>query len=583
MAEERILGGRYRLLSRLGRGGMGEVWRGVDELLDRPVAVKLVRAERGESDEAAARFRREARVTARLAGHPNIVILHDFGQESDGSVYTVMELVAGRPLADVLRDSSPLPVERAADLMSQAASGLGAAHAAGIVHRDVKPGNLMVIGERAELYGGTLKVLDFGIAALTASEQSRRLTQTGRVLGTPLYMAPEQVRGERVGQAGDLYSLGAILYQMLTGEPPFSGDDPLAVLRGHLRKKPRPVASLRPELPGPLAELVDSLLAKQAEDRPASAEEVRERLSPFAVPRPSRPVVGPETGSLPVPETRPYTKVAPTRRHTERAPDRSPARADDRGGERGDRRAGARADERADDRSALRSLVARAQETAGEGRYAEAAAQLRPLLPRLRTAFGPDDPETLRARRREAYLTGKGGAYARAAESMEALLPDMLRVHGPRHPETLTVRYYLATNAGRAGDHAKAARVHAELLPDLAAIYGSDTERVLTTRLYLAFETGEAGEPDRAVEVLEGLIPELERVLGEDHPTTLRARHYQAAYLGHAGDPAEAARRYRKLVARHVRLFGEEDPETVRVAAHLRRWHALAKRDRPKA
>ncbi|QUX21018.1 MULTISPECIES: serine/threonine-protein kinase [Nocardiopsis] len=555
MADERVLGGRYRLLSLLGRGGMGEVWRGVDELLDRPVAVKLVRAERGGSDEAAARFRREARVTARLAGHPNIVILHDFGRESDGSVYTVMELVAGRPLADVLRESSPLPVERAADLMSQAASGLGAAHAAGIVHRDVKPGNLMVIGERTGLYGGTLKVLDFGIAGLTASEQSRRLTQTGRVLGTPLYMAPEQVRGERVGQAGDLYSLGAILYQMLTGEPPFPGDDPLTVLRGHLRKTPRPVASLRPGLPGPLAELVDALLAKRAEERPASAEEVRERLAPFAVPRPSRPTVGPDTGgSLPVPRTLPYTEAAPP-----------PPAA--RGG----------------DRTELRLLVERAQEAAGEGRFAEAAAQLRPLLPRLRAAFGPDDPETLRARRREAYLTGKGGAHARAAESMEALLPDILRVHGPRHPETLTVRYYLATNAGRAGDHARAARVHAELLPDLAAVYGPDSERVLTTRLYLAFETGEAGEPGRAVEVLDGLIPELERVLGADHPTTLRAHHYQAAYLGHAGDPAEAARRYRKLVARHVRVFGEESPETVRVAAHLRRWHGLAKRDRPKA
>ncbi|MFE6304478.1 protein kinase [Nocardiopsis sp. NPDC057823] len=555
MADERVLGGRYRLLSLLGRGGMGEVWRGVDELLDRPVAVKLVRAERGGSDEAAARFRREARVTARLAGHPNIVILHDFGQESDGSVYTVMELVAGRPLADVLRESSPLPVEHAADLMSQAASGLGAAHAAGIVHRDVKPGNLMVIGERTGLYGGTLKVLDFGIAGLTASEQSRRLTQTGRVLGTPLYMAPEQVRGERVGQAGDLYSLGAILYQMLTGEPPFPGDDPLTVLRGHLRKRPRPVASLRPGLPGPLAELVDALLAKRAEERPASAEEVRERLAPFAVPRPSRPTVGPDTGgSLPVPRTLPYTEAAPP----------PPAASDG-------------------DRTELRLLVERAQETAGEGRFAEAAAQLRPLLPRLRAAFGPDDPETLRARRREAYLTGKGGAHARAAESMEALLPDILRVHGPRHPETLTVRYYLATNAGRAGDHARAARVHAELLPDLAAVYGPDSERVLTTRLYLAFETGEAGEPERAVEVLDGLIPELERVLGADHPTTLRAHHYQAAYLGHAGDPAEAARRYRKLVARHVRVFGEESPETVRVAAHLRRWHGLAKRDRPTA
>ncbi|MGW9349563.1 protein kinase domain-containing protein [Nocardiopsis flavescens] len=559
MADQRVLGDRYRLHSLLGRGGMGEVWRGVDELLDRPVAVKLVRAERGGSDEAATRFRREARVTARLAGHPNIVILHDFGQEADGSVYTVMELVAGSPLSDVLRGAAPLPLERTADLVAQAAAGLGAAHAAGIVHRDVKPGNLMVVGGPAELYGGTLKVLDFGIAALTASEQSRRLTQTGRVLGTPLYMAPEQVRGERVGQAGDLYSLGAILYQMLTGEPPFSGDDPLAVLRGHLRHKPRPVASVNPGLPGPLAELVDALLAKRPEERPASAEEVRERLAPFALARPSRPAAGPDTGgSLPVPGTLPYTRPA------------SPASAPTR-----PRTA------RDGDRSELRSLVEHAQETAGQGRYAQAAAQLRPLLPRLRAAFGPDDPETLRVRRREAYLTGKGGAHARAAESMEALLPDMLRVHGPRHPETLTVRYYLATNAGRAGDHARAARVHAELLPDLAAVYGADAERVLTTRLHLAFETGEAGEPARAAQVLEGLVPELERVLGADHATTLRARHYQAAYLGHAGDPAEAARRYRELVSRHVRLFGEEHAETVRVAAHLRRWHALAKHGRP--
>src|SRR5690606_4032221 len=135
MADERVLGGRYRLLSRLGRGGMGEVWRGVDEPLDRPVAIKLVRAERGGSDEAAARFRREARVTARLAGPRSVAILHDFGGEPDGSVYTVMGLVAGRPLPDVRRGSSPRPVERAADLMPQAAAGLGAAHAAGIVHR----------------------------------------------------------------------------------------------------------------------------------------------------------------------------------------------------------------------------------------------------------------------------------------------------------------------------------------------------------------------------------------------------------------------------------------------------------------
>ncbi|GHC87349.1 protein kinase [Nocardiopsis terrae] len=552
MPEEQVLGGRYRLLSRLGAGGMGEVWKAVDELLDRPVAVKLIQPERVDSAEAAARFRREVRLTARLAGHPNVVILHDFGHDADdgraaGAVFAVMELVQGRPLTEVLRESGPMPLARAATLASQAASGLGAAHAAGIVHRDVKPGNLMVI-ERGSSEG-TLKVLDFGIAALTAATRTDRITRTGQVVGTPLYMSPEQIRGDQVDRPSDLYSLGAILFQLLTGKPPFRDPNPLTVLRMHLTDAPPSAATVRPEIPRELSDLVTALLAKRPEDRPAHAEEVRERLAPFLPPlRPS-----------PAPSPVPAPALAPTRPYTEEAPRRPEP-------------------ETAVHPSRLRELVEAARARVDAGEYGPAAEELRALLPLLSTALGKDHPDTLRARRREAYATGKSGDHARAVRGFEALLPDLVRLYGPRHPETLAVRYYLATNAGRAGDHALAARTHAGLLPDLVSVHGEDAERVLSTRLYLAFELGESGEPGRAVESLASLVPDLARLRGGDDALTLRARHYQAAYLGHSGRPEEAVRHYEALVAHHTRLHGENATRTRTVRSHLAQWQERVRR-----
>ncbi len=537
MVEERALNGRYRLLSRLGSGGMGEVWQAVDQTLDRSVAVKLIKPSRVGSDEAVARFRREARLTARLAGHPNVVILYDFGQDSDDtdgtSVFAVMELVAGRSLAEILKGGGPMPVARAADVVSQAASGLGAAHAAGIVHRDVKPGNLMAVEKGTG--DGTLKVLDFGIAAFTEATRSERITRTGQVIGTPLYMSPEQVRGGRVGPQSDLYSLGAILFQLLTGKPPFRSTDPRAVLRMHLTDTPPSAAALRPEIPAQLDDLVGALLAKRPEERPAHAEEVRERLASFLPPlHPAAPGLAP---------TLPYTEeVPPPGAETGAHPIR------------------------------LRELVEAARARADAGEYGTAAEELSTLLPLLRNAFGPDHPDTLRARRREAYVAGKSGAHDRAVRGFGSLLPDVLRVYGQRHPETLAVRYYLATNAGRSGDHALAARTHAALVPDLVAVHGAGSEKVLTTRLYLAYELGESGEPGRAVTVLDDLVPDLTRLLGEDHAVTLRARHYQAAYLGHSGRTEEAVRHYEALLTLHTRLHGENATRTRTIRAHLDRW-----------
>lgn len=300
MLQEHVLSGRYRLISQIGAGGMGQVWQAVDQVLDRPVAVKLILPERIGSPQIMARFRREALVTARLAGHPNVVILHDFGQEADasggpGTVFTVMELVTGRPLTRLVREDGHLPLSRAATLVAQAAAGLDAAHKAGIVHRDVKPGNLMVV-ERGS-GAGTLKVLDFGIATLTEAGRPERITQTGEVIGTPLYIPPEQIRGEQVGPAGDLYSLGAILYRLLTGRPPFEGPHPARILWQHQTQEPVPPAALRPEIPVDLSRLVTSMLAKQPAERPGSAEEVMKRLAPYLPPAPvpgaPEPVQGP--------------------------------------------------------------------------------------------------------------------------------------------------------------------------------------------------------------------------------------------------------------------------------------------------
>lgn len=590
MAEEHVLDGRYRMLSTLGRGGMGEVWKAHDELLDRQVAIKLILPRQIDSEEVVARFRREAQLTARLGGHPNVVILYDFGHDPsvggrDGAVYAVMELVPGKPLNHVLRESGPMPIPRAALLMSQAAAGLGAAHAAGIVHRDVKPGNLMVVEEGSSV--DTLKVLDFGIAVLTAATRSRRITQTGQIVGTPLYMPPEQIRGEAGESAGDLYSLGAILYLSLTGRSPFHAEDHLAVLRMHLVEEPVPVVDLRPDVPPDLGALVGQMLAKRPEERPAGAEEVRERLAPFLPGSAARAAT-----ELPGQRDRSGIEVLNDRDRSgteirEGRPENAAGDPDqgDRAGHRAPRSAATRLKTTVDptpvetsDPAALRDRMDSALTQADAGQYAAAARELHELLPHLTSALGPEHPDTLRARRREAYALGKSGQYLRAAQRFGVLVDDLTRVYGARHPETLAARYYQATNAGRAGRHALAARVHTELLPDLGSVHGTDSSRVLTTRLYQAFEVGEAGDPRRALELLDALVPDLVRALGEDDSTTLRAHHYRAAYTGHAGDPTEAARLYHALLAHHTRLFGAHSSRTARIRRHMHRWQDRARR-----
>src|SRR5262245_5389879 len=265
---DELLGGRYQLEEALGSGAMATVWRARDNRLDRPVAVKTLNRGELRDPSAAARFDREARTVARLS-HPNIGSVYDVGTQ-DGTGYIVMELVDGVTVASMLAEG-PLPIDRAASIGRQTAEALGAAHATGIVHRDVKPANIMVTP------AGRVKVCDFGIAhELHASGVT--LTAPDTAIGTAAYMAPEQAAGEPVDARTDLYALGCVMYAMLAGAPPFTGDRPIEVVYQQLHNEPAPLRSRRAEVPPALDALVTGLLAKNPADRPADAATVRAAL-----------------------------------------------------------------------------------------------------------------------------------------------------------------------------------------------------------------------------------------------------------------------------------------------------------------
>jgi serine/threonine-protein kinase len=269
------LGGRYVLRELIASGGMGEVHLALDERLGRQVAVKVLTRGLTDSPESVERFRREALAAAGLT-HPNIARVYDYGVDSDRH-FIVMEYLAGDSLHRLIRERGPLPPGEAADIAAQVCAALGAAHRAGIVHRDVKPGNVMVGPD------GTVKVTDFGIAKAVGAAP---LTDTGTVLGTAAYLPPEVGRGASAGPAADLYSLGIVLYEMLTGQVPFTGDGPVAVAMRHVSEDVPPPSAAVPGLPHFLDEVVTRAAAKEPAARYASAEAMGEALRGGTQPMP---------------------------------------------------------------------------------------------------------------------------------------------------------------------------------------------------------------------------------------------------------------------------------------------------------
>jgi serine/threonine-protein kinase len=270
-----VFSNRYEIERELAHGGMAEVYLARDQLLNRPVALKVLFPEYAREPSFVERFRREAQAAANL-NHPNIVAIYDWGQES-GTYFIVMEYVEGRSLRDLMRAEGPVDAQQAAEITAEIAAALAFAHRSGVVHRDVKPGNVLITRS------GNVKVTDFGIARAGASDA---LTQTGSVMGTATYFSPEQAQGQPVDGRSDVYSLGVVLYEMVTGGVPFTGDSPVAVAYKHVREDPEAPSRRNPEVPPDLEQIILTAMAKDPEARYQTADDMRADLLRFLRGRP---------------------------------------------------------------------------------------------------------------------------------------------------------------------------------------------------------------------------------------------------------------------------------------------------------
>src|SRR5215203_162722 len=272
------LAGKYRIDERLNAGGMGTVYRGTHVLMDKTVAIKVLRPVLAADEKIVARFSREARAASRIS-HPHALSVTDFGEDENGNVFLVMEFLSGKTLKQVIRDGGPLSLTRIVDITRQIGDALNAAHAQGVVHRDLKSDNIMLVDTMA---GDHAKVLDFGIAKINEPEGAvdTNLTAPNLVIGTPQYMSPEQCsQDSEIDSRSDIYSLGVILYEMLVGHVPFSGDSPTIVMMKHLQEPVPSILEERSDLPASVARVVARAMAKVRDNRYQNVAELIEDLT----------------------------------------------------------------------------------------------------------------------------------------------------------------------------------------------------------------------------------------------------------------------------------------------------------------
>ncbi|WP_411082565.1 protein kinase domain-containing protein [Streptomyces sp. cmx-18-6] len=518
----RVIAGRYELATVLGQGGMGQVWTAYDQRLDRRVAVKLLRPDRvagptgsDAPDELRRRFVRECRVTAQV-DHPGLVTVHDAGSDSE-DLYLVMQYVEGADLADHLAEQDPYPWPWAVAVAAQLCSVLCAVHAVPIVHRDLKPRNVMVRPD------GSVIVLDLGVASVLDTDTTR-LTHTGSPIGSPAYMAPEQAMGGAVGPYTDLYALGVLLHELLSGDVPFAGSTALGVLHRHLYEPPHPVRRTRPEVPAALEALVLRLLAKDPQARPASAQEVYEELAPL-LPKhgapagpldPTRPFLRPHApwpdraatpATTPVPPqalpgATPWPAVAsllspapPLAAPTSFTP--PPARPD------------------------VARAVDEVKKLLGEGRITQAVDILGSILPAAAAEHGERSPVVRILRKQYAATLMDDGQYRRALPELRRLAEDRTAEAGPADAQVLQFRYDAAQCLEQLGEAAAALGEYRAVLPFYENAYGpvtTDPGRALDIRHRIGRLLLAVGDHTAGRAQLQALLYDAERTYGPHHP-----------------------------------------------------------------
>ncbi|NKZ08020.1 serine/threonine-protein kinase [Actinomadura latina] len=474
---------RYELDQAIGRGGMGEVWRAYDRFLDRRLAVKFTRV----SDESlVGRFEQEARSTAWFE-HPGVPTVYDFGSHG-GNFYLVMQYVEGMTVDHVLDAEERLSVSWASLLAAQVCAVLNVAHQRPLVHRDLKPSNLMLCPD------GSVKVLDFGAAVGLGPGDVRRTTTGLGAPYTPGYTAMEQVYGSPSPQS-DLYSLGCVLYEMLTGRQVFPGNTPYEVLRRHEDEAPTPPRALRTDMPPALDALVLQLLAKQPGDRPADADEVYHRLLEFVSSLEPLPGIVDTIAPQHL-----YSTAVSRIRITGTPPPTRP-------------------EEPVELPTFDEVVQARAEagELAEAGRYTQAAELLSDLTEPARLALGDDDPEYMGLRLDLADVLYQGGDYRRAVHAYRAAAVTLSEFYGPDDPHVLNCREQEAASQAHLGATDTALTHLQGLLDDLSP--GSPYDMVsLRVRERVARLKLAAGRTDEARKELTGLLADLTSRYGDDHP-----------------------------------------------------------------
>ncbi|MFC9176124.1 protein kinase [Streptomyces sp. NPDC057107] len=524
----RVIAGRYELATILGQGGMGQVWTAYDQRLDRRVAVKLLRPDRvagptgsDAADELRRRFVRECRVTAQV-DHPGLVTVHDAGSDGD-DLFLVMQYVEGADLADHLAEQDPYPWPWAAAVAAQLCAVLCAVHAVPIVHRDLKPRNVMVRPD------GSVTVLDLGVASVLDTDTTR-LTHTGSPIGSPAYMAPEQAMGGAVGPYTDLYALGVVLHELLSGDVPFAGSTALGVLHRHLYEPPVPVRQSRPEIPAALEALVLRLLAKDPQERPASAQEVYEELAPLLpkhgapagpldptrpflrphAPWPDRaatPATSPVPPSVSVPSqaqagTTPWPAVAsllspppPLTAPANFTP--PPARPD------------------------VAQAVDEVKKLLGEGRITQAVDILGAILPAAAAEHGEHSPVVRILRKQYAATLMDDGQFRRALPELRRLAEDRTAESWPADPQVLQFRYDAAQCLEQLGEATAALGEYRAVLPYYENAYGAvttDPGRALDIRHRIGQLLLAVGDHTAGRAQLQALLYDAERTYGPHHP-----------------------------------------------------------------